>query len=148
MKSKYLIITETRKLIEASDKHKPSGKIGFALPTNSMTNILWLKLGGVFGTDTFPTNVSVAVKARMALGKSISASVNKVYTQTVLQYRDGVIQENQAVARLLRLQDKIIAPENINEANVDDLIDFSPESLQKYEEALLQGQFETEKKDR
>lgn len=148
IKSQFLIITETKKLIEASDKQKPDGKVGYAISANSMTNILWMKLGGVFGNGTFPSNVSIVVKARMALGKSISANVNRLYTQTVIEYQSGIIQEDQAVARLLRLQDKIVAPENISDTNIEDLIDFSPESLQKYEEALRQGKLEVTKKER
>ena len=146
MKSKYIIITETRKLLEISDKNR-NGHVGFALPISSITNILWMKLGAAFGQDAFPENASIAVKARMALDKSIATNVNRTYLQTVSQFKEGKLSEEQTAARILGLQKKMVAPENINESNVDDLIDFSQEALQKFEDAYRFGQIELAKKE-
>ena len=147
MKSKYIIITETRKLLELSEANR-HGHVGFALPISSITNILWMKLGATFGQEAFPANASIAVKARMALDKSIAANVNRTYVQTLSQFKEEKLTEEQAAARILGLQKKMVAPENINESNVDDLIDFSQEALQKFEDAYRFGQIEIAEKDK
>ena len=146
-KCQFLIITETKKLIEKSDEQKPQGRIGYAVSISNITNILWLKLGGVFGKGNFPYNVNLAVKARMALGKSIATSANKVYTQTIAAYKEGKLKEDQAIARFLRLKEKLITPDSINVSNVDDLMDFSIESLSKYEDAIKAGEIELAEKE-
>lgn len=147
MKSEYIIITETRKLLELSDAHR-HGHVGFALPISSITNILWMKLGAAFGQAAFPANASIAVKARMALDKSIAASVNRIYAQTLSQYKEGKLSEERAAARIFGLQNRMVAPENIDESNVDDLIDFSQEALQKFEDAYRVGKIESAEKDK
>ena len=147
MKSKYVIITETRKLLELSESYK-QGHVGFALSISSITNILWMKLGAAFGQDAFPSNASIAVKARMALDKSIAANVNRTYLQILSQFKEEELTEEQAVSRILGLQKKMVESENINESNVDDLIDFSQEAMQRYEDAYRSGQIILEEKEK
>ncbi len=146
-KVKHLIITETKKIQETSDKIRVPHKCGYALPLSKITNILWVKLGAVFGKGTFPCNAEIAVKARLVLDRSIASSVTRYFNQAVSQYKAGELDEDKAAGRLLRLQERIIEPEKINSTNVDELLDFSAESLQKYDDALKLNEKEIDQRN-
>lgn len=131
----HLIVTETRRIQEISDTVKQEYMCGYSLPMSRITDILWFKMGYGFGKHIFPYNASAAIKARMVLAGSIAANVNRIYEQTVEEYKAGKITQDQVTARLLRLQEKQATPESVEADNVDDLLDFSPESIRKYEDA-------------
>ena len=138
-KSKHIIVTETRRLQEVSDQIREQGKCGYSLPLSKITNILWVKLGSEFGEKAYPYNAKIAVKARLILDRSIAANVSKTYAVALGKYKAGELTEEKTAARILRLQEKLTEPENISSANVDDLLDFSAESVQKYEDAIESG---------
>ena len=148
MRAGHIVITQTHKLLSMSEEVKPYGKVGYAISLGKITNILWMKLGSMFRKEGFPCNIDIAVKARMVLDKSISSSISKTYAHVLSQYKDGILDEELTAARLLRLQEKIIEPESISESNINDLMDFSEESLQKYEDAIRLSDKEIEKRNK
>lgn len=144
---KYLIITETRRVQEFSDKLRPQHMCGFALPLSKITNILWFKLGMGFGQNSFPINSQVAVKARMILDISIANNANKYFAQAIDDYKQGRINQEMALGRIRILQEKVSGASHIDESNVDELLDFTPEELQKYDDAIRLGKEAVQNKE-
>lgn len=147
-KSRFLLITETRRIQEMSNALCPGKcKCGFALPTSTITNILWFKLGSGFSKQEYPINTNVSYKARGILAGVISADVTRIYEETKKQYIEGTLDQDQVASRIVLLRDKNCTPDEVTSDNLDELLDFSPEYIEKFEEGIKQNQVQLQAKN-
>lgn len=143
----YLIISETRTLLELSQIMTQSGKCSFALPMSTITNILWFKLGNGFGGHPLPVNADISYKAKRIIAGEIVNSVNIIYRDVMDKYRAGEIKDDEFAARIIFLRNKTHFPDAINSGNIDEITDFSPERIQGYELAVRNNNAILKEKD-
>lgn len=144
IESEYLLVTNTKSILQASREQVEQVKrdeglerVGdYAVSVERMTNLLWYKLGNGFGGKNYPSNVNVALKARVVLASSISHSISEVYGKTREQYKSGEITEEQLAARIITLRQKTVLPEELEGDSIDDSMDFSLEYLSRFEEEV------------
>ncbi|ALQ38159.1 hypothetical protein [Fusobacterium hwasookii] len=150
--AEYLIVTNSSNMIKASKQQVDSLKIDsksdyicdFALSVDKITNILWYQLGKLFGKNEFPKNVNTALKARTLLSSHIVQNVCKLYSETNKKYSDGEISSEQLIARIAAIHKKPLLPEDLNAETIEDIMDFSPENIMKYEEEVAKNKKELE----
>ena len=146
---RYLFVTETRRVQEISNALNTNDAIcGYALPTGLITNILWFKLGLGFSSKEYPSNVNASYKARSIISREISTQIAKLYNETKLMYKNGEINQEQLAGRIVFMKEKSTAPEDITKANMDELTDFSPEQITKYEDGVKLGKIQNEEKQK
>lgn len=147
MKSGHLIVTETRRIQEISDKFSEKHNCGYSLPMSRITNILWFKMGYGFGMNIYPYNTSAAIKARMVLAGSIAGKISAVYEQTMAEYKANGLSEEQVMDRIKWLKEKQTTPEKIKTDNLEELLDFSADAIQRYEDACEASRLQAKEKD-
>lgn len=137
---KYLLVTETRRIQEISNAMKPNvSECGYVLPTSVITNILWFKLGCGFSKKEYPKNTDASFKARSILASDISNNITRLYEETRKQYKEGIIDQDQVASRIILMRDKNRTPEEITIDSVNELLDFTPEYIEKYEDGVKQN---------
>lgn len=140
LEAEYLIVTNSTDILKASKEQVDILKINttcdFALSVEKMTNILWYQIGKLFGKNEFPKNVNAVLKARTLLSSNIAQNVCKLYSETNKKYRSGEIGEEQLKARIMAINKKPLLPEDLDAENIEDIMDFSSESIMKYEEEM------------
>lgn len=144
LEAEYLIVTNSSNILKLSKeqvdilkKDKQKDYIcDFALSVDKITNILWYQIGKLFGKNEFPKNVNAVLKARTLLSSNIAQNVCKLYSETNKKYSSGEIGEEQLKARIIAINKKPLLPEDLDAENIEDIMDFSPESIMKYEEEI------------
>jgi hypothetical protein psyrpo1_24143 len=150
--AEYLIVTNSSNMIKSSKQQvdflKTENKMDyicdFALSVDKITNILWYQLGKLFGKTEFPKNVNAALKARTLLSSHIAQNVCKLYTETSKKFFDGEISREQLHARIVAIHKKTLLPEDLDAETIEDIMDFSPENIMKYEEEVAKNKEELE----
>lgn len=136
-KCKYLLITETRRIQEISNSEKEAPSVcGYAVPMSFITNLLWYKLGSGFSKSVYPINTDVVYKAKRILSGELFSNITRFYTDTKKKFKDGEISQESLVNRIVLLRDKSRYPDELNNDNVDELLDFSQEYINHYEESI------------
>lgn len=152
LSAEYLIVTNSSNMIKSSKQQvdflKTENKMDyicdFALSVDKITNILWYQLGKLFGKTEFPKNVNAALKARTLLSSHIAQNVCKLYTETSKKFFDGEISREQLHARIVAIHKKTLLPEDLDAETIEDIMDFSPENIMKYEEEVAKNKEELE----
>ena len=138
LEAEYLIVTNSTDILKASKEQvdilKIDTRCDFAISVEKMTNILWYQIGKLFGKNEFPKNV--VLKARTLLSSNIAQNVCKLYSETNKKYSSGEIGEEQLKARIIAINKKPLLPEDLDAENIEDIMDFSSESIMKYEEEI------------
>jgi len=150
--AEYLIVTNSSNMIKSSKQQvdflKTENKMDyicdFALSVDKITNILWYQLGKLFGKTEFPKNVNAALKARTLLSSHIAQNVCKLYSETSKKFFDGEISKEQLHARIVAIHKKTLLPEDLDAETIEDIMDFSPENIMKYEEEVAKNKEELE----
>lgn len=139
--SRYLIVSDSGNVLDASDtqyandkKTRPANSCArYAMSLNHIVNLLWYKLDGGFGGDKFPVNAEVLLKARIVLSKIVAQKVSDIYQDSMLKYKKGEINQEQLGARILALSEKPLLPEEIQNDNCKEALDFSAETIGRLE---------------
>lgn len=63
------------------------------------------------------------------------------------EYADGLIDDDQATARIITLRNKPVLPEDLQGDDIDEIMDFTPEYLSRYEEQVKKNQEDLKEKD-
>ena len=137
LESHFLIISDSRNVLDASDAqhetdkhvHSTSNCAQYAVSLNRIVNLLWYKLDGGFGGEKVPSNAFVLIKARIVLSKIIAKRASEIYQDSLTQYINGEINQDQLGARILALREKPSLPEEIKNDNCETALDFSPETI-------------------
>lgn len=144
IESEHIIVTNTKAILliskEVSDNIKEIKGLGnvcnFAVSLDRITSLLWYKLGNGFSKTKFPSNVSAVLKARIVLSASIAKNAEREFSKVKKGYANGLIEDKQVAARIITLRSKSVLPEDLQVDNIDEMMDFTPEYLNRYEEQV------------
>ena len=153
--SKYLLVTNTKAALLISGEQTTTIKeeedletlCNFAVSLDRITSLLWYKLGNSFTKQSFPSNLSVIISARIVLSSSIAKRADRAFSEIKTQYDAGAITEEQVAARIITLKDKPRLPEELQGDDIEQIMDFSPEYLSRYEEEFKANQQAVKQKD-
>lgn len=153
--AEYLLVTNTKATLLISKGHVDSIKekeeldniCNFAVSLDRIISLLWYKLGNGFAKKEFPSSMNAILKARVVLSSSIAKNAEKAFLEVKTQYEAGIITEDQVAARIITLRKKPSLPENLHGDDIDEIMDFSPEYLSRYEEQFNNTQNSLKKKD-
>ena len=144
--SKYLCVTDTRRVREISQaiaeaQRNDAGEkyCDYAVSLSYITNLLWYKLNRGFGSTEFPKNLDVVIKARTILASYITQGITTTYKDIRNRAASGELSQEDAAARIVALKEKTTLPENLNDDNIEDSLDFSEEHFAQFEETLAQN---------
>lgn len=144
--SKYLCVTDTRRVREiskaiAEEQKNEAGErfCDYAVSLSYITNLLWYKLNRGFGSSEFPKNLDVVIKARTILSSYITQGIATTYKDIRSKVASGKLTQEDAAACIVALKEKATLPENLNEDNIEDSLDFSEEHFAQFEETLAQN---------
>lgn len=146
--SEHLLITNTKATLRISKEQTDLIKAekgldivsNFAVSLDRITSLLWYKLGNGFGKRVLPVSVSALLKARVVLSSSIAQNADRVFSEVKKQFKSGSISEDQVAARIIMLRNKPMLPEDLQAEDIDEIMDFSPEYLSRYEELFNNSQ--------
>lgn len=154
--AEHLFVTNTKATLliskEQTDIIKREEKLdricGFAVSLDWITSLLWYKLGNGFAKKDFPTNISAALKARIVLSSSIAKKADMEFAEIKKLYKTGSITEDQVAARIIALRNKPKLPEDLEGDDIDEIMNFSPEYLNRYEEQFKSTQKSLKEKEK
>lgn len=155
MDSEHIIVTNTKATLmiskeqvdEIKEKENLEGLCAFAVSLDRITSLLWYKLGNGFSEKTFPSSVSAILKARTVLSSSIAKNAEKEFVKVKQQYEAGQLTEDQVAARITTLRTKPTLPEDLQKDDIDEIMNFSPEHLSRYEAQVKKTQSMLNEKD-
>lgn len=155
IESEYLLITNAKATLLISEEQTATihGNIenepvaNFAVSLYKITNLLWYKLGNGFGGKEYPANVNAVLRARIILSASIAKNAEVAFSDTKEKFKSGIITEDQLTARIITLRNKPTLPEELRGDCIDEMMDFSPEYLSRYEEKVKADQKSLEEKE-
>lgn len=153
--SEYLVVTNSKATLMISKeqvdiikaKEKLDSLCSFAVSLDRITSLLWYKLGNGFSKKTFPSSVSAILKARTVLSASIAKNAEKAFFKAKQQYEEGELTEDQIAARIITLRNKPALPEDLLGEDIEEIMNFSPEYLSRYEENVKKTQSLLEEKE-
>lgn len=156
IESEYIIVTNTKATLlisqELSEKIKETEGLdkicNFAISLDRITSLLWYKLGNGFSKNDFPSSVDAALKARIVLSASIAKNAEREFAKIQKEYADGLIDDEQATARIITLRNKPVLPEDLQGDDIDEIMDFTPEYLSRYEEQVKKNQRDLKEKEK
>lgn len=147
LSSKYLCITDTRrvlgisKAITESMKNPKTGEkfCDYAVSLSHITNLLWYKLNRGFGSNVFPYNLDVVIKARIILSSYITQNITLAYKDIKTKAANGDLTQEQVATRIVNLREKATLPEELDPKNIEETLDFSEEYFSQFEETIAQN---------
>ena len=147
LSSKYLCITDTRRVLEISRaivEHEKNSSTGerycdYAVSLNYITNLLWYKLNRGFGSSTFPKNLDVVIKARTILSSYITQGIATTYKDICTKAAAGELTQEQAAARIVALKEKKTRPEDLDVGNIEEALNFTEGHFGQFEETIAQN---------
>lgn len=152
--SEYIFVTNTKATLlisqELSEDIKATEGLdkicNFAISLDRITSLLWYKLGNGFSRNDFPSSVNAVLKARIVLSASIARNAEREFAKIKKEYTDGLIDDDQATARIITLRNKPVFPEDLQGDDIDEIMDFTPEYLSRYEEQVKKNQRDLKEK--
>jgi hypothetical protein len=107
---------------------KDEGDVPLATTLNFLTNKFWFKLNKGFGADNFPKSFDLITKAQLALSARLSYSISEKYNEMKKKYKKGELTEDAAKSAIIELRRNKKKPEEINEADVGNVLKLITES--------------------
>lgn len=144
IESEHIIVTNARTTLLISKELSDNIKIAegldsicnFAVSLDRITSLLWYKLGNGFSKIKFPSSVNAVLKARIVLSASIARNTEREFAKIKKEYENGTIDDDQVSARIITLRNKPVLPEDLQVDDIDEIMDFTPEYLSRYEEQV------------
>lgn len=148
IESEHIIVTNTKVALILAKELSNSIKVSegldnicnFAVSLDRITSLLWYKLGNGFSKAVFPSSVNAVLKARIVLSASIARNIEREFAKIKKEYADGLINDDQVAARIITLRNKPTLPEDMQGDDINEIMDFSPEYLSRYEEQVKNDQ--------
>ncbi len=142
----FMLLTETtHTLVIAWDEAlKLNGSVPLASNLSFLTNKFWFKLNKGFGGTEHPKSFDIVTKAQIVLSAQLNDSVADKYEELQVKYKSGTLTEEQAAATIAELRRQARKPEDINEADVDEvLLSIEESSIENYlkEQQLFKDRF-------
>jgi hypothetical protein len=144
LETKYLFITDTRRVVKISEALKRElyqndlldNECSFAITLSTITNLLWYKLNKGFGSLQFPQNLDVVVKARTILSSYITQGITTTYYDIKNKYEQGELTADTAAYMIVGLKEKKTLPEELNGENVHERASLNSISLDRASESM------------
>ena len=70
------------------------------------------------------------------MSASIAKNAEREFAKVKKEYADGLIDNDQVAARIITLRNKPVLPEDLQGDDIDEMMDFTPEYLSRYEEQV------------
>ena len=70
------------------------------------------------------------------MSASIAKNAEREFAKVKKEYADGLIDNEQVAARIITLRSKPVLPEDLQGDDIDEMMDFTPEYLNRYEEQV------------
>lgn len=155
IEAEHILVTNTKTTLliskEQTEKIKNSENLdsvcNFAVSLDRITSLLWYKLGNGFSKVSYPSSVNALLKARTVISSSIAKNAERVFSEVKKEYEEGRITVEQVTYRIISLRNKPILPENLKGDDIDEIMDFSPEYLNRFEEQLKSTSNSLKEKD-
>lgn len=155
IESEHIIVTNSKATLliskELSENIKATEGLdcicNFAVSLDKITSLLWYKLGNGFSKNDFPSSVNAVLKARIVLSASIAKNADREFAKIKKEYADGLIDDAQVAARIITLRNKPVLPEDLQGDDIDEIMDFTPEYLSRYEEQVKKNQEDLKEKE-
>ena len=77
---------------------------------------------------------------------SIARNAEREFAKIKKEYADGLIDDDQATARIITLRNNPVLPEDLQGDDIDEIMDFTPEYLSRYEEQVKKNQKDLKEK--
>ena len=138
--SKTTLIISKEQVDRIKEEEQRENLCAFAVSLDRITSLLWYKLGNGFSQKVFPSSVSAVLKARTVLSSSIAKKAEREFEKVRQQYKEGQLTEDQVAARIITLRAKPVLPENLEGEDIEEIMDFSPEYLSRFEEQVKENQ--------
>ena len=153
--SEHLIVTNTKATLliskEQAERIRAEENLdricNFAVSLDRITSLLWYKLGNGFSQDAYPSSINAVLKARVVLSSNIAKNAERAFLMVQKDFADGRITEEQVAARIITLRKKPTLPEDLQGDDIDEVMDFSPEYLTRYEEQFKHTQNSLKEKE-
>ena len=153
--SEHLIVTNTKATLliakEQTEIIKEAENLehicNFAVSLDKITSLLWYKLGNGFSQKTNLSSVNAVLKARIVLSASIAKKAQRAFSEVKKDFEAHLITEDIVAARIITLSQKPTLPEDLQGDDIDEIMDFSPEYLSRYEEQFKSNQNALKEKD-
>jgi len=144
---KYIFLTgnSTTLKIAWSEDFKPQGFVPLATDLFFITNKFWYKLNKGFGGEDYPKTFDIISKAQIVLSNQLVNSVGKKFDDLQVQYKNGKISEEKAVAMIADLRKQAHKPEDISCDDIDDVLSIiSEKKIENYinEKELYRSELE------
>ena len=138
--SKTTLFFSKEQVDRIKEEEQRENLCAFAVSLDRITSLLWYKLGNGFSQKVFPSSVSAVLKARTVLSSSIAKKAEREFEKVRQQYKEGQLTEDQVAARIITLRAKPVLPENLEGEDIEEIMDFSPEYLSRFEEQVKENQ--------
>lgn len=144
IESEHIIVTNSRTTLLISKELSENIRVAegldsicnFAVSLDRITSLLWYKLGNGFAKFKFPSSVNAVLKARIVLSASVARKAEREFAKIKKEYENGIIDDDQVSARIITLRNKPVLPEDLQVDDIDEIMDFTPEYLSRYEEQI------------
>ena len=139
--SRFLLVTRTKTVLRMSEEKVKEIKkekgielmCGFAVSLDRITSLLWGRLWNGFGGQLYPATADAAVKAKIVLSSTIARKIDDEFKKTKEDYEAKRITLEQMAGVTLALKEKMVLPEDLMDENLDEIMDFSPAYLSRYQ---------------
>lgn len=127
-KIRHIYITENRFTNYLAHNDKVNFgvyEIPFAKDIDFITSKFWFKLKKGFNNkNELPKSFDFVTKAKIILSSHLNNSLSKQYDKLHLDFKNGILTEEQAIELSIGYKEKPEAPEKVTSENIDSTLDF------------------------
>lgn len=137
--SEFLILTETRKILELSKSLcKKNKRAPFAVNMGMLTNRLWFDLGKGFGGQKIPSSFDIVVKSRIILSRLLERSISKQFKTERERLKNGEVTREELIEFTICFKEANKLPDEITSENTDEILSLiTSESVEEHRARLI-----------
>ena len=137
--SGYLILTETRKILELSREIcKDSKKAPLAINMGMLTNRLWFDLSKGFGGQKIPSSFDIVVKSRIVLSRLLEQSISKQFRIERDRLDAGEVTKEELIEATVCYKAANKLPDEITSENTNEILSLiTNDSIEEHRARLI-----------
>lgn len=137
--SGYLILSETRKILELSrELCKDSKKAPLAINMGMLTNRLWFDLSKGFGGQKVPSSFDIVVKSRIVLSRLLEQSISKQFRIERDRLDTGEVTKEELVEATVCFKAANKLPDEITSENTNEILNLiTNDSIEEHRARLI-----------
>ncbi|WP_329844873.1 hypothetical protein [Veillonella atypica] len=125
-KAKFILLTETRKILSLSQRicsqEASKNKMPLAFTMGAITRRLWFDLNKGFGGNDIPSSMDIWIKSQLALSTELDESFAEQYRKVKSRFDSGDLDEAGVKRYIVALKENYKTPDEIDSINVDDIL--------------------------